>query len=72
VVLPVLHLDPVLLSAALVSSIAMLRYQTFEPKLTGLAKQIRPDLALLKGAHKDPVGPPCHQSKESGLAHREG
>ena len=46
--LSILHFDPVLLPAAAVRPIAMLRYQTFEPELAGLAEQVRPDLALFE------------------------
>ena len=57
VVLPVLDLDPVLRPAGLIGPIAMLRDQTFEAKLAGLAKQVRSYLALFEGIDEDPLRP---------------
>jgi len=38
--------------AALIGPVAMLRHQPLQPKLAGLAKQVRSDLALRKVAEK--------------------
>src|SRR6516164_8363068 len=57
--------------AALIGPVAMLRHQPLQPKLAGLAKQVRPDLALLKRAQEDPIGPADEQPGEIGFAHRE-
>jgi hypothetical protein len=46
--LAVLHLNPMLLPAPATRSIAMLRNQTLEAEFASLAKQVRPNLALLE------------------------
>ena len=48
--LPVLDLNPAIESTAAVVALAVLRDQPLQPHQAGVAKQIRPDLALFEGA----------------------
>ena len=45
---PVLDLDPVIAPAAAVGALAVLGDQALQPHQAGVAKQVRPDLALFK------------------------
>jgi hypothetical protein len=68
--LPVLHLDPVLRPASLIRPIAMSRDKALESELASLAKQIRPNLSLLKGAEENPLKPASEQPGKIGFPHR--
>ena len=52
---PVLHLDPAVEPAAAVRALAVLRDQPLQPHQAGVAKQVRPDLALLERRQVDAV-----------------
>src|SRR6516165_8492944 len=49
----------------------MFRDKTLQPKLAGLAKQVRPDLSLLKGAEENPLRPARQEPFEVGFPHRQ-
>jgi len=59
--LPVLHLTQCLDRPA----------QALKPELTRLAKQVRPDLALLERRHEDAVRPARQEPREVRLANRQ-
>jgi hypothetical protein len=44
-------------SAGLYRTVAALRDKSFKPKFTGLAKQVRPDLAMLERRHEFALAP---------------
>ena len=52
---PVLHLDPAVEPPATVWALAVLRNQPLQPHPAGVAKQVRPDLALLERCQVDTV-----------------
>ena len=49
----------------------MFRDKAFEAKLADLAKQIRPNLSLLKGAEENPLRPARQEPFEVGFPHRQ-
>jgi hypothetical protein len=53
--LPVLDLDPAVEPAAAVRAFTVLRDQTFQPNQASVAKQVRPDLALLERCEVDAI-----------------
>ena len=62
IVLPVFDLNPMLRPTGLIGPVAMLGDETLQPELAGLAGQVRPDLALLKGIDEDPLRSAGEQS----------
>ena len=52
--LPVLHLDPAIEPAGTVDAITVLRDQPLQANQTGMAEQVRPDLALLAASRPAP------------------
>jgi hypothetical protein len=56
--LPVLDLDPAWRSTGGIGALAMLRNQTLQSHQAGMAKQVRPDLALLERRQMDAVDTP--------------
>jgi hypothetical protein len=57
----VLHLDPVLRSAAPIRAVPTLRDQTLKAHVAGGAEEIRADLTLLEWADEDAVRPTPQQ-----------
>ena len=55
---PVLDLDPVIAPAAAVGALAVLGDQALQPHQAGVAKQVRPDLALFKWRQVDAIQAP--------------
>jgi hypothetical protein len=71
--LSVLHLDLVLRPSCLIGAVAMLRDKALEAELASLAKQVRPDLSLLKGVLENPLRSASEQPSnkaEVGADHR--
>jgi len=63
--LRVFHLEPVRRCASAIGAIAVLRHQALESELARLAKQIRADLALLKGRDEDAIRAARQQEGEA-------
>ena len=57
--------------AAAIEALAVLRDHALQPHQTGVAEQVRADLALLEVAQEDTVHTPRQQPCEAGLAHRQ-
>src|SRR6476646_1575805 len=69
--LPVLDLDPAIVPAAAINTLAVLRNHAFQPEQAGMPEQIRADFALLEIAQNDAVDTPRQQPRQAGLAHAE-
>jgi len=69
--LPLLDLDPVPEPASAIGVLAVFGERALQSHQAGMAKQVRPDLALLEIGKEDAVDAPRQKPGEAGFAHRQ-